>query len=145
MMDSWKLVIGSGDNYLYCIDSTGQMIWKYETDDYIHSTPLVVDIDNNGLFEIIFGSTDDIVYCLSLSGVSQSGSNPWYCHRGTVLHTGWMDSDNDIIDDLTESYLYSPKYPYTNQEEPSLPISNIGVLVVFPTIALITISSIIRN
>ncbi|MEA2069811.1 MAG: hypothetical protein U9O98_00820 [Asgard group archaeon] len=43
-----------------------------------------------------------------MTGVSLSGFGQWYCFRGSVYHTGWMDSNNNYIDDLTEE-TYIPK------------------------------------
>ena len=88
--------------------------WSFETNDYIASSPSVADLDQDGQLEILFGSTDNKFYCIKLVDVASSGDCPWYSFRGSVLNTGWMDSDNDLIDDLTENYLANPNYPYTN-------------------------------
>ncbi|MBD3191784.1 MAG: hypothetical protein GF308_14150 [Candidatus Heimdallarchaeota archaeon] len=50
------------------------------------------------------GSWDDTLYCLGLIGVTASGPGQWYCFRGSVFHTGQMDSDSDYLDDLTEAF-----------------------------------------
>ena len=42
--------------------------WSFETQDYISSSPSVLDIENDGLLEIVIGSTDDYLYCLDNSG-----------------------------------------------------------------------------
>lgn len=125
-----ETIIGSGDGKLYCISETGQLIWEYQTANYICSTLVLADIDFDGVLDITFGSTDNSVYCLSLSDVSSSGNNPWYCFRGSVLHTGWMDSDNDFIDDLTESYLYSPNYPYLNTGNTTFEITISSIIII---------------
>lgn len=38
------LVVGSYDNYVYCIDRTsGNVVWKQETEGYVHGTPAITD------------------------------------------------------------------------------------------------------
>ncbi len=44
------------------------------------------------------------MYCLNLIGIESSGYSPWPCFRGSIFHTGQMDSDGDKIDDLTEEF-----------------------------------------
>ncbi len=139
-----EILCGSDDNYLYCLDYLGKEIWSYKTDNMIFSSPLIADINNDDLSEIIICSTDNFVYSLSLTGVSQSGDNPWYCFRGSILHTGWMDSDNDFIDDLTESYLSDPDYPLTNNIFPSFDLSNKNSIIVV-TLVSITLIYILRT
>jgi len=129
-----EVLIGSGDNNLYCLNEKGELMWFFTTNDYIHSTPLVVDINNDEILEILIGSTDNYFYCFSLNGIVESGSNSWYSFRGTMLHTGWMDSDNNLIDDFTEGYLTSPNYPYLKDDFPSFnltitPVIFIGTVI----------------
>ncbi len=68
------------------------------------SSPAVADLDDDGILEVLIGSADNKLYCLGLSGVSSSGSAPWYCFRGSVFHTGQMDNDSDYMDDQTEEF-----------------------------------------
>jgi hypothetical protein len=53
--------------------------------------------------EIIY-VTQDIVYCLELTGVLSSGFQQWRTFRGSNFQTGRMDSDGDYLDDQTESF-----------------------------------------
>lgn len=37
-----RVLFGSYDNHLYCLDSHGKLQWKLETNGYIHATPTIV-------------------------------------------------------------------------------------------------------
>ncbi len=57
-----RILVGSYDNCLHCIDFIhGNMIWKYETENYINSTPI---IHNN---TAIFGGCDMILHIVNLA------------------------------------------------------------------------------
>ena len=49
---------------------------------------------------------------MSVTGVTNSGCGQWYAFRGGRFHTGWMDSDCDFVDDLTECCYYGSD-PFT--------------------------------
>jgi len=38
-----RLVFGSYDSYLYCLDRDGKLLWKYKSEDRVHGTPAVVE------------------------------------------------------------------------------------------------------
>ncbi|MBD3190300.1 MAG: PQQ-binding-like beta-propeller repeat protein, partial [Candidatus Heimdallarchaeota archaeon] len=99
-----EVLVGSDDDTLYCLSHTGSEEWGYQTGDNVYSSPAVADLDGDGTHEVLVGSDDDTLYCLGLTGVTASGPGQWYCFRGSVFHTGQMDSDSDYLDDLTEDY-----------------------------------------
>tara|TARA_R110002072_G_scaffold4174_2_gene29460 strand:- start:48577 stop:50664 length:2088 start_codon:yes stop_codon:yes gene_type:complete len=47
-----RIVVGSYDARVYCLDDTGNKLWDYETDNYVNGTPAI----HNG--EIVFGGCD---------------------------------------------------------------------------------------
>jgi|GEM_PF-6734481 len=53
-----KIYFGSDDDYFYCLDLSGHLIWKYKTGGNIRSAPLIVGD------RVIFGSIDGYLYCL---------------------------------------------------------------------------------
>ena len=36
-----KILVGSHDHYLYCLDANGQLIWKYETNSPVYATSFI--------------------------------------------------------------------------------------------------------
>ncbi len=38
-----RVLFGSYDGFLYCLDGDGKLVWKLETDNYVHATPAVAD------------------------------------------------------------------------------------------------------
>lgn len=102
----YEILIGSNNYDFYCLQNNGSMIWKYTLFAAARTPSCVIDLDNDNVSEILFGSGyyDGNLYCLELTGVTQSGASPWYCYRGSFSNTGWQDSDSDLLDDLSETY-----------------------------------------
>jgi hypothetical protein len=76
-----ETIIGSYNNYLYVIDSNGQLLWKFQMEgsegngyDGIYSSPVIADLDGDGTVEIIIAtldkkiSYDNKIYCLDING-----------------------------------------------------------------------------
>ncbi|MGV8168462.1 MAG: PQQ-binding-like beta-propeller repeat protein [Candidatus Nanoarchaeia archaeon] len=61
-------VIGSTDNSLYCLNGEGKLMWRFETTGSIYSKANVVDVNGDGIDEILFGSADNKVHVLSREG-----------------------------------------------------------------------------
>ncbi len=103
---TFEILIGSNNYDFYCLQNNGNMIWKYTLLAAARTPSCVIDLDNDNVSEILFGSGyyDTNLYCLELTGVTQSGASPWYCYRGSFANTGWLDSDSDLLDDLSETY-----------------------------------------
>jgi len=58
---STRIVVGSYDNSLYCVDAgTGKKIWAYETDNYVNGTPAILGD------EIVFGGCDTVLHVVSV-------------------------------------------------------------------------------
>ncbi|MHA1306922.1 MAG: hypothetical protein ACTSQN_06480 [Candidatus Heimdallarchaeota archaeon] len=84
--------------------NNGDMLWNYTSNGGVENSPLIVDIDNDQLMEILFTSYDGKLYCLEVTGVSTCGIAPWYRHRGNQFNTAQYDTDGDYLDELSESF-----------------------------------------
>lgn len=145
LIDTLEVIIGSNDGNLYCLDHYGFIEWSYHTSGEIYSSAAIVDLNNDNIKEILFGSKDNKFYCLSVTGVINSGVDQWYAFRGGRFHTGWIDSDSDYIDDLTECCYYKTD-PYTpnpnffppTNGSPSFTLSNINyAFLIIPILIII--------
>ena len=61
-----RIIFGSKDDKLYCVDSSGNEIFSFETDGNVYSSPSFVQ-DNSSIITF-FGSDDGNVYGLDLNG-----------------------------------------------------------------------------
>ena len=61
-----RIIFGSKDDKLYCVDSSGNEIFSFETDGNVYSSPSF--IQDNGSIITFFGSDDGNVYGLDLNG-----------------------------------------------------------------------------
>lgn len=77
-----KVIIGSGDGRIYCIDGrSGNILWRYQATSYIFSSPAVGDLSGDGKPKVVFGCQDDRIYCLDCT----NGSLVWrYTTRNVV-------------------------------------------------------------
>ncbi len=102
---------GSGDTHFYAVDArTGELRWKFKTNDVVHSSPAVAD----GV--VFFGSWDSYFYALDAA----TGKEKWRFHGGEdeimhnqvgfqsspavaggVVYTGCRDSNVYAIDVAT--------------------------------------------
>ena len=91
-----KLLIGSFDHYLYCLDkNSGQLIWKFQTEAAVLATPLIVD-------EVIyFGSYDSYFYALDLNG-----KRLWDYPTNNSIHFPAVNIGENIIFADRDKYLY---------------------------------------
>ena len=70
-----EIIVGSNDNKVYCLNSTGGLKWSFQTweDRLKHSSPCIADIDGDNEFEVLIGtynvSTDyGALYCINADG-----------------------------------------------------------------------------
>jgi len=68
MDDIPEILFGSEDNYFYCLDNTGKLIWKYRTGKPIYTSCSITDLDHDGFPDIVFGSYDKNIYILNYEG-----------------------------------------------------------------------------
>lgn len=67
----WEFLVPSQtfSNGIYCINSNGTIRWTYTAvSNKIYHAPTACDLDNDGVYEIIFGSFDGKIYCINETG-----------------------------------------------------------------------------
>lgn len=68
---------GSADGTMYAIEpKTGELVWKFETTNQIHTTPVLVED------RVVFGSDDNTVYCLNAA----DGGVLWKYETSGIVH-----------------------------------------------------------
>ncbi len=80
-----------------------KLLWSYQVSGIISSSPLLFDINNNGMLEVIFGSHNDTLYALDGNGVLL-----WSSHidapvglSGVILSSPVAgDIDNDGVPEI---------------------------------------------
>ncbi|MEM5803853.1 MAG: PQQ-binding-like beta-propeller repeat protein [Candidatus Aenigmatarchaeota archaeon] len=83
------IVIGSYDKKLYALNSTGDLIWQFSASDKIESSPAIGDINDDGIYEVVFGSYDNKTYVVNAS----NGELIWSYATGN-----WITSSPVIAD-----------------------------------------------
>jgi len=117
------IIYGRSD-YIVCLDYTGAEQWSFplEGTNAEPHYPVISDIDNDNFADIIYSHyipTGQLssVRCISFSGIVRSSKQQWCTDRGSVFHTGFLDSDGDYLDDLTEEYLQTNKFDEDTDED----------------------------
>jgi outer membrane protein assembly factor BamB len=83
-----KIVFGSRDSYVYCLDFEGKEIWRLRTSDQIVSMPAI----RNG--KVYIGSYDGCMYCIDL----ETGREVWrFRTGGAVGNLGPVNIQGDKI------------------------------------------------
>lgn len=70
------IVVGCYDNYLYCFNEAGDVVWKYLTDNYVNGTPAV-----DGRF-IVFGGCDAVLHVVD----GHTGEAAYKVELGEACH-----------------------------------------------------------
>jgi len=82
---------------LYCINSCGVTLWTNVGISYGDSQPLIADIDNNNVMDIIITNTFGEVICFNNSGLKVFT----YINTGGIYNTPLLiDINNDDIDEI---------------------------------------------
>ena len=90
--------LGTYVNYLYAIKPDGSLKWKYNTDDWIYSSPA---IGSDGA--IYVGSYDNYLYA-----INPDGSLKWnYKTDHWIYSSSAIGSDGTIYVGSVDSYLYA--------------------------------------
>jgi eukaryotic-like serine/threonine-protein kinase len=69
--DSPRVVVGSYDKNLHCVDADGNLSWKYETGNYVNGSPVVARAPlGGGRFAdwIVFGGCDQMLHVVDFAG-----------------------------------------------------------------------------
>nr|MBC8527225.1 C10 family peptidase [Candidatus Cloacimonadota bacterium] len=95
-IDDLIIIVGTTSGNLYLIDMAGNILpgWPYNTGSAIESTPIVADVDNNDIYDIIFGCNDKYLYGLGTNGQT-SYEFPIYCGYEVKSPPAIVDIDED--------------------------------------------------
>jgi hypothetical protein len=63
-----EIIFGSADNKIRVLSREGTELWNYETGFWIIGEPIAMDIDGDGLIEVVVGSYDSSIYFLTANG-----------------------------------------------------------------------------
>jgi len=89
------VVVGSDNGYVYCVSHSGELLWKFKTGGSVKSFS-VGDVDGDGEMEVLAGSMDNNLYCVS--GVS--GREEWRFTTGSLVWSspaiGDVDGDGEM-------------------------------------------------
>ena len=59
-----EIVFATNYDYYFCLNSTGKLVYTFDHTEYARSSPLITDLENDGINEVIFYANDTI-YCLN--------------------------------------------------------------------------------
>ncbi|MHA1355539.1 MAG: FG-GAP-like repeat-containing protein, partial [Candidatus Heimdallarchaeota archaeon] len=91
---NYEVLIGSKDNYLYCLNSTGGEVWSFDTQGPISlSSPTVADIDDDDRLEILIPSSSGILWCLDEDGIEE-----WHFDCSSPFYGSCVVADVDLDD-----------------------------------------------
>ncbi|MEL6270881.1 MAG: serine/threonine-protein kinase [Chloroflexota bacterium] len=82
-----KVIFGSADKILYCVDINSREKWRFELEDPIVSSPVVYRGD------VYFGGTDGKLYCLDAS----TGEEKWQFRAGGPITSTPIIADSTLI------------------------------------------------
>lgn len=102
LVDESTVYLGSwyqpSESYLYVVDGkTGILKWKFKTDDYIMTRPVVKDNT------IYFGSDDKFFYALG----KDNGKLKWKYKTGGRITSNPVVDDNKVYVTSSDNYLYA--------------------------------------
>jgi len=107
--DELEIVIGSDSGKVFCFDgdpSDGvdegvpypgdgpnqDVLWVYDTGNPIGiSSPVVADIDLDGMLEVVIGDQEGHVYCIAGGGRAVKGQNDWPEFHCNLNRTGFFN------------------------------------------------------
>jgi len=88
------------------------VIWVYDTGEPLGiSSPVIADIDLDGILEVIFGGEDGTLFCISSGGLAGNNKTPWPTFHGNHNRTGYyappysyvdVDMHPKIVNDIPE-------------------------------------------
>jgi hypothetical protein len=128
--DMLEIIIGSDDGYVYCFEAdpmeydiygephptddgeedpgggTGEydLLWKYDTgrSGIGISSPVVADIDNDKMLEVLIGDKEGWLYCIEAGGTCVPGQKDWWKFHGDLNNTGFYNPGTTYGVDLSK-------------------------------------------
>ncbi|MGA1848584.1 MAG: CARDB domain-containing protein, partial [Thermoplasmatota archaeon] len=113
-----EIIVGSDSGKIFCFDgdpSDGldegipypgdgphqDVIWVYDAEHPIgFSSPVIADIDLDGMLEVVIGDREGHVYCLSAGGMCRKGKSEWPTFHQDNNNTGFYNPDELFFIDL---------------------------------------------
>jgi outer membrane protein assembly factor BamB len=110
-----EVIIGSETGLVYCFDgdpsdgvndginhsddsSQHDIIWTYDAGAPIGiSSPVVADIDNDGMLEVVIGDTAGNIHCISAGGTSGIGQVDWPMFHRDANNSGFYEEYDDLV------------------------------------------------
>ena len=113
-----EIVVGTMTGKLYVVDWAGNILsgFPYNTGTAIESTPIIADINDDGLFDIIFGCNDKNLYAITTNGGMVSDF-PIYCSYDIKSPPAIIDIDEDgdyeiAVGTISGLWIIDYKSPY---------------------------------
>jgi len=102
-----EVVVVTTNGHVRVITHLGGLDRSY---DYIladvgTTAPVIADIDNDGIQEIIVGDGSGVLYCLIPDNATPGANDEWHTQQGSMFRTGHRDRDGDHLDDFTEGII----------------------------------------
>ncbi|KAF7994894.1 hypothetical protein HCN44_004366 [Aphidius gifuensis] len=114
--DNFTGIVGSYDGFIYCFNlKTGQIYWKFLTNDAVKCTAVFCNLRNN----IFFGSYDHHAYCISLK------TTP-IIYKNSVLF-GILDGSCVSLDKNTGNIIWKYKFEYPIFSSPAIVYENLTI------------------
>jgi hypothetical protein len=136
-VSDWGSFGGQMPGALYCFNHDGSLLWRHATDDWwdmtnhvtepdgfteaINSSPVLADVDSDGVLEIVIGAQDALLYVINGDGTTVYGDRDRNIVNVTTNEPGrWFgsvfrrDADNDGRWD-EDPYRDQTPYPFGNQ------------------------------
>ena len=97
-----QIIFGSGDGFLYCLDASGKVVWKYETADQVLAAPnWAKDPESDDLW-VLAGSYDGSVHCVR----ARDGKPVWKYSTDNFVNGSPAIAGNKVIFGGCDTYLY---------------------------------------
>ena len=97
-----RIIFGSGDGFLYCLDTDGKLVWKYETQDQVLAAPnWAKDPKSNDLW-VLAGSYDGSVHCVR----AVDGKQVWKYATDNFVNGSPAIAGEKVIFGGCDTYLY---------------------------------------
>ena len=102
-----EIVFGSTDDYIYCVNNTGDEVWKYQTGGDVTASPAVADLNNDSYMDVLVISKDGFMYCLDINGslIWKSWIDPSIGNDPIVVDLD-LDGDYEILTSNSTNRLY---------------------------------------
>ncbi len=93
---SKNMILGCGDEFLYCLDNDGNLIWKKQRSDSLWDVS--IEKDSNKIF---IGGWDCKVHCLD-----NNGNELWNYETGGYVRSVASLNENELIAGSHDGYIY---------------------------------------